>query len=130
MRSNELVGVLTLYGAHRYNVPGEKDMTMNTPAYEVVWPRGRRTVEVAHLAKRLDTLEGKTICALWDWVFRGDEVFPLVEKELKKRFPGLRFVGYEVFGSIHGDNEAQVLAALPDKLKEYKCDGVISGLGC
>jgi hypothetical protein len=103
---------------------------MTTDGYEVVWPRGRRTAEIARLANRLDTLEGKTICALWDWVFRGDEVFPLVGKELTRRYPGLHFVSYEVFGSTHGGNEAEVLAALPGKLKEYKCDGVISGIGC
>ncbi len=98
--------------------------------YEVVWPRGRRTVESAHLAKRLDTLGGKTVCELWDWAYRGDNIFPMIEKELAKRYPGIRFVSYEAFGSTHGAEEAKVLAALPDKLKQNKCDAVISGVGC
>ena len=98
--------------------------------YEVVWPRGKRLGGIVSLAERLDTLEGKTICALWDWVFRGDKIFPAIEKELAKRYPGSRFVGYEVFGSIHGGDEAKVLAALPDKLKQNKCDAVLSGVGC
>lgn len=67
---------------------------------------------------------------LWDWVFRGDEIFPMVEKELVKQYPRLRFVGYEVFGTTHGGEEAKTIAALPDKLRQNGCDAVISGMGC
>ena len=98
--------------------------------YEVVWPRGRRVVEHALYARRLDTLEGKTIGEVWDWIYMGDKIFPWIEKELAKRYPGIRFIGYEAFGSTHGADEANVLAALPDKLKQNKCDAVISGVGC
>ena len=105
-------------------------MTMKNQGYEVVWPRGKRPMETFHFAKRLDTLEGKTVCALWDWIFRGEQIFPAIEKELAKRYPGIRFVSYETFGSTHGGKEAETLAALPDKLKQNKCDAVISGIGC
>ncbi|MBI2866231.1 MAG: hypothetical protein HYX99_02575 [Chloroflexi bacterium] len=98
--------------------------------YEVVWPRGRRLVEEARFARRLDTLQGKTVGFLWDWMFRGDEIFPVMERELARRYAGLQFVGYQEFGSTHGGTEAQVLAALPDKLKEHHCDAVVSGMGC
>ena len=98
--------------------------------YEVIWPRGKKVVELVRLAKRVDTLEGKTVCALWDWLFRGDQIFPAIEKVLAKRYPGVNFVGSGVFGSTHGGGEAQMLAALPDKLKQNKCDAVISGVGC
>ena len=40
------------------------------------------------LAPRVDTLEGKTVAQLWDDLFRGDEVFALLEEGLKARFPG------------------------------------------
>ncbi len=98
--------------------------------YAAVWPRAKKTVETTHFARRLDTLQGKTIGFLWDWVFRGDEIFPMIEKELTARFPGIRFVGYEVFGATHGSAESKTIAALPDKLKQNKCDAVISGIGC
>ena len=98
--------------------------------YDVVWPSGKRTTESVRFAKRLETLEGKTVCALWDWLFHGDKVFPAIEKEFAKRYRGITFVSYEVFGSTHGGKEAEVLAALPDKLKQNKCDAVISGIGC
>ena len=98
--------------------------------YDVVWPRGRRVVERVLCANRLDTLEGKTIAELWDWVYEGDKIFPWIEKELAKRYSGIRFIGYEAFGSTHGADEANVLAAIPDKLKQNKCDAAISGVGC
>ena len=98
--------------------------------YAVVWPRGKAKYEQTSYASRLDTLEGKTIGELWDWVFYGDKVFPTLEKELTKRYPGIKFVSYEVFGSTHGGDEAKVIANLATTLKEQGCDAVISGMGC
>ncbi len=107
------------------------EATSGKGIYEAVWPRGRRRVAaVGQYAPRLDTLEGKTICELWDWIFRGDEIFPMVEKSLARRYPGAKFVSYKEFGSIHGGNEREVIAALPQKLKQHKCDAVISAVGC
>ena len=60
----------------------------------VVWPRSERTVAHSELATRLDTLEGKTVCQLWDYLFRGDEIFPMIEGELARRYPGIHFVPY------------------------------------
>lgn len=96
----------------------------------VLWPRGRKTGDVRPLAKRLDTLEGITIGELWDDLFRGDEIFPLLREELGRRFPGVRFVDYRVFGSTHGGEEHRTMAELPDKLREHGVDAVISGMAC
>ena len=98
--------------------------------YEVVWPQGKKVAKIMRFAKRLDSLQGKTVCELWDWIFRGDEVFPALEKEFARRYPGIKFVTYDVFGSTHGGGEAEVLASLPDKLKQHRCDAVISAVGC
>lgn len=98
--------------------------------YESVWPRGRQVGVTVSPARRLDTLQGKTVCLLWNWLFRGDEIFPLVEKELSKRYPGLKFVGYEEFRNIHGKDERRVFEALGEKLHRHKCDAVITGVGC
>ena len=103
---------------------------MRVEGYEVVWPRGRKITESAHFAKRLNTLAGKTICYLWDFVFRGDEIFPVIERELAKRYAGIKSIGYEEFGSTHEGREGKSIAALPGKLKQSKCDAVISGIGC
>lgn len=98
--------------------------------FEVVWPRGKRVKTGARLAKRLDTLEGKVVCELWDWIFKGNVMFEVWEKELAQRYPGIKFVSWKEFGEIHGGNEKEVIAALPEKLEKYRCDAVICGVGC
>lgn len=98
--------------------------------YEVVWPRGTRRIGTASFAKRLGSLEGKTICELWNRAYRGDELFPLIRGELSKRFPTSKIVGYETFGSTLGVDERKTVAALSDDLRRNGCDAVISGVGC
>ena len=100
------------------------------PTYDVVWPKSPSGVAAHRLADRLDTLHGKRIAFLWDYVFRGDEIFPLIERELTDRFPGLEAVGYEEFGNSHGGDEAKFKANLPAALADQRIDGVISGMGC
>ena len=96
----------------------------------VLWPRGRRTVSARPVAPRLETLQGKTIGQLWDDLFRGDEIFPMLESALAQRFPGVKFVGYRTFGSTHGAEEQQVLRDLPARMSELGVDAVISGMAC
>lgn len=98
--------------------------------YSVLWPRGKKSTGAIASAKRLDSLEGKTIAELWNYAFRGNEFFPLLEKELTRSCPGIKFVKYDIFGSIHSGKESLVIEALPQKLTENKCDAVISGMGC
>jgi len=97
--------------------------------YEVVWPRGKKAGEGIASAERLKTLEGKTICELSNTIFRSNEIFPIIERELSKRYAGIHFVSYDVFGTGHG-KEPEVVAKLPDMLRESKSDAVISGVGC
>jgi hypothetical protein len=98
--------------------------------YPVVWQRGKKVVERAAPARRLDNLNGKTIAELWDFVFRGEEIFPLIEAELSARFEGVKFLSPDRFGNTHSNEEREVLAALPDRLRELGVDAVISGMGC
>ena len=99
-------------------------------AHDVVWPRGRRGVERGELAKRLPTLEGKTIAFLWDAVFRGDEIFPVLQAALAGRFPGARFVPWDAFGATFGGAEAKTIGELPDRLRQFHVDAVVSAVGC
>jgi hypothetical protein len=102
----------------------------NSGDYAVVWPRSAKAVEIKPLAKRLDTIEGKTIAFLWDDLFRGDEIWPILKQELGKRFTGVSFVDHDMFGSTHGDEEHRVLGELPGKIKSMNIDAVVSGMGC
>ncbi|KAA9157805.1 hypothetical protein FPZ12_024515 [Amycolatopsis acidicola] len=101
-----------------------------TENFDVVWPSGRRMTDGKTLAPRLDSLEGKKVAELWDWVFKGDKMFDIWERELGARYEGIEFVSWREFGEIHGANEHEVLAKLPEKLREMEVDAVICGVGC
>lgn len=105
-----------------------RDNTENSD--RLVSPLGQMGVPVSPLAPRSDTLDNKTIAFLWDSVFRGDEIFPVIQQQLDRRFNNVRFVGYETFGSTFGGDEEAVLQALPDRLQEAGVDAVVSGMGC
>ena len=98
--------------------------------FDVVWPRGSKTVAVTSLAPRLPTLDGAVVGELWDYMFRGDEIFPIIERELAARYPNMTFVPYQTFGTTHGEGEHEVIAAMATKLTELGVDAVVSGMGC
>ena len=102
----------------------------NDGYYEAYWPRGVRQQRTRALAPRLQSLEGKTVAQLWDYLFKGDQVFELLDEGLKARFPGVRFVSWREFGSTHGGEEKEALAALPERFKALGVDAVISGMAC
>ena len=97
--------------------------------YDVVWPLGRTTAKPFSGAPRLETLAGKTVCELWNYLYRGDLSFAIIETFLKKQYPNIKFINFSAFGNVHGKNEREVIEALPGKLEEYGCDAVISGNG-
>jgi len=68
----------------------------NDGYYEAYWPRAARQQRTRQLAPRLATLEGKTVAQLWDYLFKGDRVFELLEAGLKARFPGVKFVSWRI----------------------------------
>ena len=102
----------------------------NPGHYAVVWPRSTRQLQVKPLARRLDTLNGKTIAQLWDFLFRGDEIFAMLEEDLRIRYPEVRFVSWKDFGSTHGEDERDILASFAKRFPEMGIDAVISGMGC
>ena len=103
---------------------------MTSDVYEVVSPLGRLAEPVKPLAPRLDSLDGKTICELKNSDLGAEMTFALTEEALSRQYPGVKFVSYTKFGNTHDPlHEAEVIKALPAKLKEYHCDAVISGNG-
>lgn len=101
-----------------------------SPTYDVVWPRSPRGVQRRRRADRLETLVGKRIAFLWDHLFRGDELFPVLADELRARFEGVEIVGHEEFGNLHGADERERVGRLPDDLRTRGVDAVVSGMGC
>lgn len=99
-------------------------------SFAVYWPRARRAVKRTALAPRLDTLAGKKIALLWDYIFRGDDIFEVLQSEIAKRYPGVSFIHWSEFGNIHGNDEREIVAALPDRLRALGADAVICGMAC
>lgn len=104
-------------------------MAADTDCYDVVWPLGKKAVGSIVAAPRLDTLESKTIGLLWNYLYRGDRCFAILEELLRERYPGIAFISYVQFGNTHGKRETEVLDALPERLAEFGCDAVLSGMG-
>jgi hypothetical protein len=98
--------------------------------YEVVWPSGERRQKIQPLAKRLTTLNGKTIAQLWDYLFMGDEVYATLEEEIRKIYPEVKFVSWREFGNTHTVNERELLASLPQRFKDLGVDAAISSMAC
>ena len=101
------------------------DRETSEPQYRVVRPVGRW----AAAPVTMNVATGRRIGFVWDHVFRGDEIFGIIEENLRKRDPGLTFVGFEAFGDIHGRDAAEVVAALPSRLRAEEVDAVIVGVG-
>ena len=98
--------------------------------YDVVSPLGRIAGgDRKKMGDPVADLSGKVVGELWDYLGYGDQIFHLVREELTKRFDGIKFVPYTVLGNTHGPKEREVVAAIPDMLREHGIDMVISGLG-
>lgn len=100
------------------------------PTYSVVWPRSPRGIQQQRRSQRLQTLTGKRVAFLWDYLFRGDELFPVLEEQLKARFEGIEIVDFAEFGNLHGADEKERQGRLPDDLRSRGVDAVVSGMGC
>ena len=99
--------------------------------FQVVYPAAALTAKGKNVSPSLPDLNGKVVGELWNWAFRGDETFPMIEEELKAIYPDIKFVSYKEFGNFHDPTyEAQMMEALPGKLKEFGVDAVIVGNGC
>jgi hypothetical protein len=99
------------------------------PRYRVVSPEGRVLVRSRPARKPLESLAGKTICEVWDHLYKGDLVFAALRQRLRELYPGVRVVEHPAFGNIHGPDAGRVIGRLPGLLREHGCDAVITAVG-
>ena len=104
-------------------------MTLSTERLSALWPGGDSAVEPIEPAPRPTGLGARRVGFLWNHVFRGEEIFPLLASRLAADFEKVDFVGFDAFGSTFGGDEHAVLDALPSRLEELGVDAVISGVG-
>ena len=74
-----------------------------------------------------DAPKAKRIGFVWDYMFKGDQMFSLMQPGLAERYPGASFVPHSTFGNVHGHDEREVLAALPKVLRAEKVDANTHG---
>ncbi len=104
-------------------------MERDEPIYEVVSPECPIVLEPTAITSPVGDLSGMVVAELWDWRFRGDDMFPIIERELKSHFPGLEFIGYEEFGDTHTAEEEAVQERALSIIRERGAQAVISAVG-
>ncbi|MBI2225162.1 MAG: hypothetical protein HYU44_09460 [Betaproteobacteria bacterium] len=101
----------------------------------VVSPIGEKVSDkAASLAPRLDTLDGKTVCEIWNGGFKADVMFPIIEQMLRERYPTVTMIPFTEFptvtiASLGSANKAETLEAVRAALLAKGCDAVITGNG-
>ena len=104
-------------------------MTRSTKRLSALWPGGDSAVAPIAPAPRPAGLDARRVGFLWNHMFRGEEIFPLIARQLEGEFEGVEFVGFDAFGSTFGGDEHAVVKALPSRLRDLGVDAVISGVG-
>jgi hypothetical protein len=99
------------------------------PRFEVVAPAGRHVFKVSESLVQIADLTKARIAFIWDYVFRGDEMFDVIEARMTKSYPGIDFLPYSEFGDVHGSSAEAVIARLRAKLIAKQADGVVIGVG-
>lgn len=101
----------------------------------VVSPVGETVNEtITSLAPRLETLEGKTVCEIWNGGFKADVMFPIIDEMLRARYPGVKVIPYTEFPAVsitalESVKKAGTLEAVRTALLEKGCDALITGNG-
>lgn len=100
-------------------------------SFEVVWPLGRRAVDDVEEHEKPTDLNGKTVAFLWDYLFRGPEMFDAIRAEIDAKYDDVTYVSHEEFGNFHASmaEEKRILEALPEMLHTRKVDLVIAAVG-
>src|SRR4051812_40268473 len=64
------------------------------PVYKIVSPMGESTATMIEMARRLDTLDGKTVALVWNHAFKADVTLPAIAEALKQKYPGIKIIPY------------------------------------
>jgi hypothetical protein len=112
----------------------DKELIMDA-ILNVVSPVGENVSEtITSLAPRLETLDGKTVCEIWNGGFKADVMFPIIEEMLRARYPSVKVIPYTEFpavtiASLESVKKAGTLEAVRAALLEKGCDALITGNG-
>ena len=96
---------------------------------KVISPVGEPAVKEKAITSSLKTLEGKTICEVWNGSFEGETSFRIIEEMLRERFPNANIIPYSEFPlfpvtSLSPEKKVEKLEALRAALIERRCRNV------
>jgi len=99
----------------------------------VISPVGLQGGEKRNISRRLETLNGKTVCEVYNNHFKGEQMFGIYRRLLKDRYDNVKVIPYTEFPLVFvgGDAASQRSAAreVAALAKEKGCDALISGNG-
>ena len=75
--------------------------------FQVVYPIGAQMIQEKKIAPPIPDLNGKTICQIWNYAFRGDDTFLMLEKLSNQNLSDIKFISYKKFGNIHDPSDEQ-----------------------
>ena len=112
---------------------GKSGPIAETTRLKVVSPLGEATVEETAMAPRPDTLDGKTICLIWNGAFKSNITLSVIAGLLREKFPTARVISYTEMpksskAPAPGTTDPEKTALLA-AFRENHCDAVISGNG-
>ncbi len=101
------------------------------PRYDVVWPQAEIETATVLAAETHAGLAGHRVAFVWDYLFRGPEMFSIIETEWRKRDSTTEFIDYEVFGSIGTSTPegAGNVKRLAERLHQHGADYAVVGVG-
>lgn len=88
-----------------------------------------RAKDAGTATRTFATMSEAVVAEVWDYRFRGNEIYAALRKVLAPRYPGISFVDSDVFGDVHGNNSTEIVEALPGHLREHHCNAVLVGVG-
>lgn len=99
---------------------------MSAEIFDVFAPTGKKRTTSRGISERR---RSKTVGFVWDFVQRGDEMWEALKPALLEAEPSLRLIDHDAFGNVHGHDEAAVVSALPERLREAGVDLAVVGMG-
>ena len=97
--------------------------------HDVLSPVGETTIDAVHIATRLNTLNGKTVCEVWNGLFNGEKTFPKIRALLKKRYPDINIIPYTKLPIVDIVRTEKALESLREAILQKNCDAIITGNG-
>ena len=101
---------------------------MTESEYQVVWPLGRSAVQKIEVTSGVEGLDGKKVAFVWDYLFRGPEIFDAIKSEITARYPDgpvhrLRGVRQHPRLGRGGEGEPRTAARAHARARRRRCGG-------